>query len=145
MARSLETFRWRYLRPGEPTIIVGRQALVLDREGFVETKDVSSDTEARMRANGSGFEYVPMNNDALWTGRLGESKQRVDLARLAVLEQERNLMRSNDLLRTCEAQHRDLEAERARYQTAVEGVDEAASASKEEPSLTPPTPLKRKG
>ncbi len=125
---ALNTYRWRYNKPGEAQVIVGKHTLSLDSEGFVETSLLHPDTEARLKRSAS-FEYVPMNHNALWEGRLKDSQARIEKARAAFVHDERSLARSADLLRTCEEQHRALEQERERYQAAIDGSEAGAPAA----------------
>lgn len=131
---ELTTFRWQNQKRKSCEVIVGRQTLVLDGEGFVSqirnakgaTEALFRDTEDRMRANANlGFAYVPMNNEALWASRLGESKAREDAAREAVRHAERDLMGRVEHLKLCIAQHKELEAERDRYRALMSGADDA--------------------
>ncbi len=153
----MQMFRWVYLKsPSDGAIIVGKQTLQIDSEGFVTTP-LDDATEQRLKTLPALFKYVPMNNDALWARRLGESQTRIDAAKADLLRLERELVQRSDFLRTCEAQHAELVAERERYQAALDGASApesaAVSAPKVEPVVTvtaaPPTSSgfgqKRKG
>ena len=140
---ELTTFRWQNQKQKSCEVIVGRQILVLDGEGFVsETRNAKGmpealfiDTEDRMRRNANlAFVYVPMNNEALWASRLAESKGRVDAARESVRHAERDLLGRSEHLKLCLAQHKELEAERDRYHALMSGDAGAAGGEPDEAS-----------
>lgn len=130
---SVQSFRWRYLL-ADKAINIGGTTLTLDDEGFV-IETVGQALDARLHRN-KNFAYVALNNDALWEKRLSDSSARVESARENCRQVERDAIRANDFLRACEEQHRSLEAERARYQAAIEGAG-ATGATPTEPAEPP--------
>ncbi len=136
----LDTFRWRHKTHRSTTVVCGAQTLTLDAEGLVnEVLDLK--TEERMRRNQDRWDYVAMNNDALWAGRITAAEHRVKLARENVNSIERELIRAGDMLRVVEDELKALVAERARYQAAIDGAGaNDATAPTEPPKAEPAEP-----
>lgn len=139
----MKTHQWQYQRRGEREFILGDQTIKLDQEGFFldEPDQRLSGKLAALEKRGV-VKLVALDNEGLWRERIGRAEANLRAAEVKAAELERELIRSDDFIRVCRGQLRELNDEWARYRALVSGVGansvEPESASKANEPLEPP-------